>query len=222
MSTVQNILTSAQLKFGIDPSNIRFQSDFYDAINDSQDDIANRRRWGFLRTTSDLSATQTSRTVALPDSFGKPYDARGAIRITSPAANLGDTVQLMTLDEWTNDFYEDGSTEGTPQYAYILGSSLYLSPIPDAAYTIALIFYKRPTSIADTSTAITVSSSYTELLRMMLYKRLQLAGWSSIQEIQIADSEVERLINSAARDDISKFGGFSMNLPSSTYKRRTV
>lgn len=220
--TVQTLLQSALLKFGQDPSNQRFTDDFYSALNDAQNDFATNRSWGFLRTSSSLSTTADTRHVALPSDFGKAYDTRGALRITSPSANSGDKIELMPYEQWLASFYEDGTDTGTPIYAWTSGANLYLSPVPDATYTIALQYYKVPTEIADTSTAITVPTVYSEALKKMLWRRLQDAGYSSAQELAISDADIQRLLGQCARDDVRKYGGMNISLSPSDYKQRLV
>jgi hypothetical protein len=220
--TVQTLMQSALYAFGQTPDNVRFADDFYGAVNDSQNDIANSRKWGFLRTSGTLTTVDGTRTVALPSDFGTFFDIPGAMVITAPAGSLGTVITLMTQEEWQSNLYDDGSEEGTPTYAYVLGSSLYLSPIPDAAYTVAILYYKRPADIADTSSTLTVPAAYSELLKKMVWRRLQDSGYASIQEIQISDNDIQRLMGVAARNDIAQFGGMTMNLNSTTYKRRTV
>jgi len=220
--TVQELMRSSLLKFGVAPDNARFSDDFYGAINDAQNDIATSRPWGFLRTTGDLTTTASASSVALPSNFLKPYDTSGALRITSPAGSLGNKIELMPLEQWYANYYEDGTDTDEPTYAYIMGDSLYLSPTPDAEYVIAMFYYKRPTVIANTDSDITVPTAYHELLKKMVWRRLQDAGYSSVQELQISDADIRRLIGQAARDDIQKYGGLNFNLSSSTYTRRTV
>jgi hypothetical protein len=220
--TIQEFLTTCLLRFGQDQTNQRFTDDFFSSLNDAQNDIAVSRSWGFLLTSSNLTTTTSTRTVSLPSDFLKPYDDRGSLRITSPSGSLGNTIQLMTMDEWYSNFYEDGSDTGEPVYAYIMGESLYLSPVPDAAYTIALLYYKIPSNIADTSSAITIPAAYQELLKKMVFRRLQDAGYSSVQEITISDNDIYHLMANCARDDIRKYGGFQMNLNPNTYSRRTI
>lgn len=221
MATIQSLTQTCLLKFGQAPDNLRFNDDFYEAINDSQNEIANSRCWGFLKTTINLTTVADTRTVALPTDFGKPYPYRGALRITT-TGYLGDIIQLMTQDEWYNNDYDDGSSTGEPTLAYIMGSSLYLSPIPDAVYTIAMIYYKRPTEIEDTSDTITIPTAYHELLKKKIFRRLQDAGYSSQQELAISDSDIAKLESEAARDDIAKYGSAPFNLNSTTYRRRTI
>jgi hypothetical protein len=221
--SVTSILQSAQYRFGQGPENIRFQDDFYSAINDAQRDFSTIRNWGFLRTTGSLTSVEGVRAVALPSDFGTPYDIPGALRITSPSANSGDTIELMPYEQWLSSTnYDDGTETGTPSYAYILGDNLNLSPLPDAAYTIAIIYHKIPAAIADSSSTITIPTVYEELLRKMIYRRLQDAGWSSERELVISDADIQRLMNSCARMDSRKYGGATFNLAPSAYTRSTV
>lgn len=221
MATIQEMLQSAQYKFGQGPDNVRFGDDFYSAINDAQQQIAITRKWGFLRTSTTLVATINTRTISLPSNFGTPFNERGAIRITTSGYS-GDVIQLIPPDEWYNDEYEDGSDTGEPAFAYIMGGSLYLSPIPDAAYTIHFPYYKLPAQIDESSDSITVPTQYHELLKKMIWRRLQDNGYSSIQEISISDMDISVLMNRAARDDIAKYGGVTFNLTSTDYTRKTI
>jgi len=220
--SVQSIYRSALLKFGQAPENARFSDDYFSAINDAQNDICTSRSWGFLRTSATVTATDSTRVSSLPSDFGKAYDVAGAFRILTPSANVGGIIELMSYENWLANEYEDGTTEGTPTLAYILGSSIYFSPIPDVDYTASLIYYKIPTAIADTSTAITVPAQYEELLKKNIWRRLQDCGYSSIQELQISDSDLLRLTGNMARDDVRKYGGLTMNLSKSSFTRSTV
>jgi len=220
--SVQTILQSALLKFGQDQSNQRFSDDFYNAINDSQSDICTSRSWGFLRTSATITATTSTRASSLPSDFGKAYDVNGAFRILTPSASVGGIVKLMSYENWLSNEYEDGTSEGAPEFVYILGDSIYFSPIPDADYTASLIYYKIPANIADTSSTITVPDVYQELLKKQIWRRLQDAGYSSVQELSISDADISRLINNAARDDARKYGATTFNLPGSSYKRSAI
>ncbi len=221
MATAQTLLQSALYKFAQSQDNTRFADNFWSAINDAQNEIAVTHNWGFLRTSTTLTATIDQRTIALPSDFCSPYRVRGALMNTTSGYTANE-IQLMTADEWHANFYEDGSSTGEPTYAYIMGSNLYLSPIPDVAYTMAFLYYKLPSEIEDTSDEITIPIKYHELLKVMLYRRLQDAGYSSVTELQISDNDIQRLMNRAARDDAAEFGGMTFNLDSDSYTRRTV
>ncbi len=220
--SVQSLYQSACYKFGTDPSNQRFQDDFYSAVNNAQNDFAISRSWGFLRTSANLTATHATRATALPSNFGKMYDVPNALVITSPTASSGNTIELMTYEQWAMDDWEDGTTEGEPSMAYILGSSIYWSAVPDATYVVSMTYYKIPTSISDSSTTITIPDVYGEVLQKMIYRRLQDAGYGSVQELQISDADISALMGKAARDDVRRYGGLTFNLNSSSYTLRTV
>ena len=220
--TVQTLWQSAQFAFGQSPDNTRFSDDFYSAVNNSQEEFANSRKWGFLRTSGSLTTTDGTREVSLPDNFGSFYNVRGSVVITSPSANSGDVVQIMTLDEWMNDNWEDGSSEGTPGYMYVEGDNANFSPVPDAEYVVSIKYYKRPADIGNTSDTLTIPDKYSEALKKMVWLRLQEDGYSAVQELQITEDRVQKLIGKAALDDIAKYGSFNFNLNSTTYKRRTV
>jgi len=220
--SVTSLLTSAQYRFGQGPENIRFQDDFYSALNNSQNEFAISRSWGFLRTTANVTATHATRATALPSNFGKMYDVPNALVITSPTASSGGLIELMPQEQWQADYWEDGTTEGTPAYAYISGSSIYWSSVPDATYVVSMTYYKIPTTIADSSTAITIPDVYGEVLQKLIWRRLQDSGYSSVAELQISDADIASLMGKAARDDVRKYGGMTMNLSSDTYTRRTI
>jgi len=220
--SVTSLLQSAQYRFGTGPDNLRFLDDFYASLNGAQNEFCITRSWGFLRTASTLTTVASTRTVALPSDFGKFYDVPNAVVITLPAANTGTRIDLMPHEEWQSNNYEDGSTSGTPAYSYVLGSSLYLSPIPDTAYTIAILYYKIPANIADSSTAIAIPTVYEECLRKMIFRRLQDSGYSSLAELQVSDADIANLMNKCARDDCRKYGSMTFNLSKDTYTRSTI
>lgn len=220
--SVQTIYTSALYKFAQSPDNARFSDDYYSAINNAQRDFCTARPWGFLRTTAALTATHAIRTTVLPSDFSTWYDIKGAVRITSPAGNLGDEIEIMSYEDWLTNEYEDGSQEGTPSYCYIMGSNVEWSPIPDATYTVSAIYYKTPSSIDDTSSTITIPAIYEEVLQKMIWKRLIDFGYSSIQELSISDNDITKLLGQFATHDIKKYGGLTINLSPNAVNRRTV
>jgi len=220
--SVQNILQSAYYRFGQSPENMRFNDDAYNAINDAQNDVCVSRSWGFLRTSATITATHAVRATSLPADFGKAYDVAGAFRILTPSANAGTVIELMSYENWLANKFDDGTAEGTPQFAYILGSSIYFSPIADAAYTASLVYYKIPAQISDSSSSITIPTVYEEMLRKMVWRRLQDSGYSSVTELQISDADINRLLGNMARDDSKKFGSMTFNLSGSSYKRSTI
>lgn len=218
---VQDLYQSALYAFGQDPTNRRFNDDFYNALNFAQNDFCNRRRWGFLRATGTVTTTADTRSASLPTNFRVLMDAVGAVRITAPADDSGTELDVIEEDQFYQDYQDDDET-GTPGYAWVTPDGMSFSPIPDEAYTVSVRYYKTPTTIANTSTTITVPSHYHEALQKMVWRRLQDSGYSSVTEIRITDEEIERLIGVCGRDDVGRYGGFKMNLPPRTSTIRTV
>lgn len=217
---VQTLFNSAVLVFAQQPTNARFVSDFYDAVNDGQNEIC-VFNWGFLRTTGSVSTTSSIRYVALPTDFGSFYNVRGAIRITSPAANLGDKVKLLNFNEYYGKEYDDDET-GQPTFCWTQSDNIYFSPIPDTTYVVAFPYYKRPTTIENTDTLLTIPDIYIELLRKNVYRRLRDMGYAPFQEIMLDDNDIARLLNRFMRDDIARYGGMTFNLNPAEYDVETV
>lgn len=215
---IEELYRSACLRFGQEASNNRFQDDFYNAVNGSQDEFVNTRRWGCMRTTASLSTVASTQYVALPSDFGAMQDGHGNIRI--PAEDS--YIELMSFDQWYSNYYEDGTDTDLPTYCWIQADRLYLSPCPDAVYVITFPYYKRAAAVTDTGDDLTVPTAYHELIRKMVFRRLQSDGYSSVQEMVISDAEIQKLFGQAAQNDCAKYGAATFNLPKSTYTRRTV
>jgi len=212
--TIAELYHSAQLKFGMSADNARFADDFIAACNDAQNDAANRRGWGFLLTAATFTTVDGTRTVSLPSDFGRFADEYGVMRITSPTANLGTVVKVIPFNEYYHREY-DSDEEGTPEWCYVLGDTAYFSPVPDAAYTLAYLYYKRPTTIVTATGNLTFPERYHELIKKSVWRRLQDDGYSSVQELAISDGDVEKAFRRAALDDESRYGGMVFNLPDS-------
>jgi len=219
--SVTTVLQSALYRFGQTEDNARFKDDFYQAINDAQNDFCNLRSWGFLRTTTTLTTVDGTNTVALPTDFATPYNINGGM-VISTSGYSGNIVELMPYEHWLVEHWEDGTEEGEPTYAYILGDYVYLSPTPDDEYTISFPYYKKPTTIDDSSDSITIPERYQETLRKMIWRRLQDCGYASVTEMQISDADIQRLVANCAKDDIKRYGGMTFNLPGSSFTRSTI
>jgi len=103
-----------------------------------------------------------------------------------------------------------------------LGTSLYFSPIPDDEYTVSFQYYKRPAEITGASGDIDdPPARYHELIKILTFKRLQTAGYTSAQEMAISDMERNRLYGMAVKDDIAMYGGVSASLYDDSYTYET-
>jgi len=217
----QDFYQSALYTFGQDATNLRFNDDFFKALDFAQRDFCTRRRWGYLRASGTVTTVESVRTADLPDNFGMLYDVRGAIRLTSPDAYAGNELTSITEEQyWQSDY--DADEEGVPDKCWLFGTAISFTPIPDDEYEISIRYLKRPASISDAQSVMTVPDDYHEAIQHMVRRRLQANGYSSVIEIQISDEELNRLIGQFARDDIARYGGLTVNLPPSRYTIETT
>jgi len=214
--TTQELFISALYTFAQKPDNERFVTDFYGSINESQDEFANKRLWGCFRKSGTVTTEASTRTASLPTDFGSFFPGRGSIRLSD-----GTTIKLITADQYWSELY-DSDEEGEPAYCWIEEGTLNFSPVPDDEYTVSIVYYKRPTVVANAKTDLTMPVRYHELLKKLVFRRLQILGYSALQELAVSDSDTERLYGMAAKDDIAEYGGLVMNLPSKTYTIETV
>ena len=68
--TVQGIYDLMTKTFGVHESNQRFDIHFYRAINNAQQAIAQKRKWGFLLSVGTITTTENERSAPMPDDFG--------------------------------------------------------------------------------------------------------------------------------------------------------
>jgi len=219
--TTQEFYQSALLSFGQDANNLRFNDDFYRSLTFAQQDFCTRMRWGFLRTSGTITTAESTRTAALPDDFRMLYDGRGAVRFSSDGDEQYSELTVIDEQQFRQSYFDDDE-EGVPNYCWLFGTTMSFSPIPDDTYTIAIVYYKKPTDITDGQSTLTVPDEYHEALIHMSRRRLQALGYSSVMEINISDTELNRLIRQFARDDIGRYGGMQINLPPNNYTINTV
>lgn len=217
---VQDLYQTTLFAFAQSSNNARFANDFYDAINDAQKEFINTRKWGFLRTTGTVNTIDGTRYVTLPTDFGNFYGGANTVRLTSPSTSVGRIVEVITFDQYYNQFYTNTTDEGEPSYCWIQAGLLYFEPIPDAVYAVAFPYYKRATAVTTTADPLTIPEQYSEVLKKMVYRRLMAYNKDAIADLQTSDNDVEKLMNRAARDDIATYGGFNMNLDPDTVTSR--
>ena len=94
----------------------------------------------YLETRETIATTSGVDTVALPTGFKKPIDL---YLDTSPKVKLIHTVQ--------SDM--DGYTSSAKPIKYVIeGNNVRLSPTPDSAYNISLLYIKFPTGLSVSNT----------------------------------------------------------------------
>jgi hypothetical protein len=224
--TVNELFQSACRTFGVEESNARFQGDFYAGVTAAQNGIANRRHWGFLVAQGTVTTAADTRTATMPTDFGRfAIDDHGTdsgqVRITAPAGSAGGTIKVIKQSEYLKQSY-DGDDTGTPENMWLIGDTAYFSPIPDDEYTIEFLYYKRPTKITNNNGTIVVPDRYAELIEAMIFRFLKKRGYSPIQELQIEDADVKRLLGESILDDIARYGGPTFNLQPSEFTTETI
>lgn len=216
--TVQGIYDLMTKTFGVHESNQRFDIHFYRAINNAQQAIAQKRKWGFLLSEGTITTTENERSAPMPDDFGKLVCGSGKFRISSPSSSSGGSIEFITAGRYMqNDF--DSDATGTPSKMWIVGSNAYFTPIPDAVYVINMFYYSNPEEIINSDSDIAIPDRYAELFETLISKYLSRLGYSSITELQIDEQTVRSLFYQAIIDDDSRYGGSGMNLPPREYDR---
>ena len=218
---VQSIYDLMTKTFGVHESNQRFDLHFYRALNNAQQEIYQKRKWGFLLKAGTLTTSASTRTADLPDTFGKFDNGYGKIKITSPSGSAGGNLSFYDAGRYLQDKFDDDE-EGTPTIAYIIDDTAYLSPIPDAIYIISFFYYAEPAQITGSDGTIIVPDRYGELLETIISRYLNRLGYSSIADFQIDDKTVSSLFYQAAQDDLARYGTKGMNLPPSAYTRNVT
>jgi len=211
---VAEMLQAACYTFAQQTDNTRFNHDFILSLNEAMIEFANYRKWGCLRTVGDVTTTEDTQTADVPDDFGMFYDVKGAHRITDEDDSI---VEIVPIDQqYSRNF---SSTEGgLPTKAWVMGDSIYFYPIPDDEYTVTFVYYKRPSEITGASGAISdIPSRYHELIKRLVYKRLQENGYTSDKELVINEKTISKMYSQAVRDDVATYGGPVMALYDDSY-----
>ena len=95
-------------------------------------------------TVTTLTCTASTETISLPSDF---INARTVV-IVGQTPNV--VLDYKSPDQYQAEF--PWGEESTPQAYTIIGSSMYLAPIPDSEYTIRLAYQQRVPSLAANET----------------------------------------------------------------------
>jgi hypothetical protein len=116
-------------------------------------------------TIATLTATANVQTLAGPSDV---IDMRNlSVTSTRPVYSL----EYMTPDNMFQ-LFGDGAT-GIPQKYALVGNTIYLYPIPDAAYTLTCIYKQRIPALSDSNTTNSILANYPDVY---LYGALANAG----------------------------------------------
>jgi hypothetical protein len=183
-------------------------ADVYTTIR-RQCDETDTTFWGESETYGLMSVAEgiIAQKIGLIESVQTTTSVTGTRAYTAPAGTIiratYDEVKLKQIDfnEVDNvegEAYGGITSQGTPEYYYMWGNQMHLSPIPNAAKAVKSYFYGYPDVVTTASTTWTIPNEYGHhtvnyaLWRMMLKDQEMSAeaaayerAWnSSIVEIQ--------------------------------------
>lgn len=135
-------------------------------INDTQNDVYNEYRLPFMQTTQNYTLTANvsdiTNGVGLPDNYVQALDL---ILTTNGREKTLEYVDVRTID----GFYPDAddttrNPANVPNKWYFYGETIKVFPVPNAAYTITLRYYKKPTELSSDADVPEIPSEFQELL----------------------------------------------------------
>jgi hypothetical protein len=180
-----------------------------DLITLFEAEARDRLKSRFAETETTLSTVAGTATVALPSDFWEPR----ALKISSsdPVAHL----VYMTPDELDTEWPFAGD-RGQPVNFTIQGTNLRLAPVPDAVYTLTLLYQQGITAL---------SASNTTNWLLTRYPDLYLFGSLALADAYIGDDEriagwtaaKEAAFNRIAQSDVkARWGGGSLQIRTDT------
>lgn len=102
-----------------------------------------------LLTTADMESSTTLSTTASSPLVALPTGFNGVRRLRILLSNYYSDVQIVSLEP---SLY-DGIEPAPPVVASIVGSNLYLKPIPDGVYSMPLDYYAKFTPLSTSATS---------------------------------------------------------------------
>lgn len=118
-----------------------------------------------------IESTYTVTTVTGTRGYTAP--AGTIIRATYDEVKLKQ-IDINEIDDAEGETYGGVTTQGTPEYYYLWGTSMYLSPIPNDAKAVKSYYYGYPAAVTTASTTWSIPNDYGQyvadyaLWRMML------------------------------------------------------
>ncbi len=175
-------------------SNIGARIDKNTVINTALDlglkALARRHEWDDLRTSVDLETVATEQEVSLPSDFLALLEARYINGTISWLLEY--KTKRWLVERWPNI---SANNNTKPEKFYVASGSMFLFPVPDAAYTIRVSYVAEPADFADDSTENPVSvldlsllSWATHYVMMSMENFAAAAGWLALSEKHLLDA----------------------------------
>lgn len=135
-------------------------------INDAQRDIFNEYRLLFMEASQNY--TMTSGVSDITDGSGLPTNYVQAIDLLLTTDNKEKYLDYRDI-RYIDGTYPDADdtsahSSGVPSYWYNYAQTIRTFPVPDAAYTVTLRYYKSPTELSADADVPEVPSEFEEIL----------------------------------------------------------
>lgn len=144
-------------------------SEITDYLNDTLNDIYNEYRLPFMQTTQTYTVTinvsDITNGAGLPTNYVQAIDLIYTTNGSEKVIRYEDYTILDTVYPDEDDTTAHPSAD-VPEYWYFYGNSIKVYPVPKKAYTLSLRYYKKPTTLSDSSTTPELPSQFEEILVM--------------------------------------------------------
>jgi hypothetical protein len=135
-------------------------------INDAQNDIFNEYRLPFMQATQPY--TLTVGVSDITNGSGLPTDYVQALNLTLTTSGRETVLPYRNVTEIDELYPDPDDTTINPKAApiawYYYADTIKVYPAPDAAYTLSLQYYKKPTLLSSDADIPEVPSEFEEAL----------------------------------------------------------
>lgn len=147
-----------------------------DYLNDTQNDVFNEYRLPFMQASQGY--TLVAGTSDITNGVGLPTDYVQALDITLTTAGYEKVLNYIDVSELDNIHPDPDDTTvnpvNVPENWYFYADTIKVYPVPAAAYTLTLRYYKKPTVLSSDSDVPDIPSEFQEILVMgAAYRVLQ-------------------------------------------------
>jgi hypothetical protein len=104
----------------------------------------------FAKEAKAIEETYQTTTVSGTQEYAMPTNSLAVKRITYNGIKL--TLITQREDDAVTGLNAATTATGTPAYYWVFDRTIYLRPIPDAAYTLKIFSYDMPGDVSSTST----------------------------------------------------------------------
>lgn len=135
-------------------------------LNDTQNDVFNEYRLPFMETSHDY--TLTANVSDITNGSGLPTDFVQAVDLVLTTAGRQKTLFYRDIRDIERLYSNPDDTTihptNVPSEWYLYAQTAKVFPVPNAAYTATLRYYKRPTLLSADADVPSLPSEFEELL----------------------------------------------------------